>query len=141
VIDGEILVWKEQADPETGEITSGPAPFALLQQRIGRKNVTKKILAEAPVGFIAYDLLEQDGQDVRELAQRERRARLEALLAGTDFRVSPVETAASWLEFARKREQSRERGVEGFMLKRWTPPTAPAAPRPTACGGSGRSIP
>ena len=109
VIDGEILVWKEGDQP---------APFSLLQQRIGRKNLTKKILADAPVTFMAYDLLEQGGEDVRGLPQRERRARLEALLAGTQFRISPVETATSWLEFARRREQSRERGVEGFMLKR-----------------------
>jgi DNA ligase 1 len=118
VIDGEILVWREEADPATGEIAGRPAPFALLQQRIGRKNVTKKILAEAPVSFMAYDLLEQDGADVRGLTQRERRARLQALLAATGFQLSPVETADSWLEFARRREQSRERGVEGFMLKR-----------------------
>jgi DNA ligase-1 len=118
VLDGEILVWKEEADPETGELRGRPAPFALLQQRIGRKNLTKKILAEAPVSFMAYDLLEQDGQDLRGLPQRERRARLEAVLAGTAFRVSPVETAPSWLEFARRRASSRERGVEGFMLKR-----------------------
>lgn len=110
VIDGEIVVWKEDEDQ--------PAPFALLQQRIGRKNLTKKILAEAPVGFIAYDLLEQGGADIRALPQGERRERLEAVLAGTGFRVSPVERDSSWLEFARKREQSRERGVEGFMLKR-----------------------
>ncbi len=118
VLDGEILVWKEAPDPDTGEIAGRPAPFALLQQRIGRKNVTKKVLADAPVSFMAYDLLEQDGADVRGLTQRERRARLEALLAGTGFQLSPVETAASWLAFARRREQSRGRGVEGFMLKR-----------------------
>ena len=118
VLDGEILVWKEEADALTGEITAGPAPFALLQQRIGRKNLTKKILADAPVTFIAYDLLEQDAVDLRALPQRERRARLEALLAGTRFRISPVETAASWLEFAQRRQQSRARRVEGFMLKR-----------------------
>lgn len=110
VLDGEILVWDEAA--------GRPAPFALLQQRIGRKNLTKKILADAPVSFVAYDLLEQGGEDIRALPQRERRARLEALLAGSAIRVSPVEQDASWLEFARKREQSRERGVEGFMLKR-----------------------
>ena len=108
VIDGEILVWRD----------GRPAPFALLQQRIGRKNVTKKILADAPVTFMAYDLLEQGGQDVRALPQRERRARLEALLAGTAFLLSPVERDTSWSDFARKRQQSRERGVEGFMLKR-----------------------
>jgi DNA ligase 1 len=118
VLDGEILVWKEESDPETGGIAGRPAPFALLQQRIGRKNLTKKILAEAPVSFMAYDLLEQGGADVRGLTQRERRERLQALLAGTRFRLSPVERADSWLEFAGTRAQSRERGVEGFMLKR-----------------------
>jgi DNA ligase-1 len=110
VLDGEILVWDDAADR--------PAPFALLQQRIGRKNLTKKILADAPVSFIAYDLLEQGGEDIRTLPQRDRRARLEALLAGTSIRVSPIEQDTSWLEFARRREQSRERRVEGFMLKR-----------------------
>jgi DNA ligase-1 len=110
VIDGEILVWRAQGQR--------PAPFSLLQQRIGRKNLTKKILADAPVSFMAYDLLEQAGEDLRGVTQRERRARLEQLLAGTRFLISPVETAQSWLEFARKREESRERGVEGFMLKR-----------------------
>ncbi|WP_332826169.1 ATP-dependent DNA ligase, partial [Ramlibacter sp.] len=118
VLDGEILVWKDAPDPETGELPDRPAPFSLLQQRIGRKNITRKILADAPVSFMAYDLLEQGGEDVRGLTQRERRQRLEALLAGTRFRLSPVETAASWLEFAQRRGQSRERGVEGFMLKR-----------------------
>ena len=108
VLDGEIMVWKE----------GRPAAFSLLQQRIGRKTLTRKVLADAPVTFMAYDLLEQGGQDIRALAQRERRARLEGLLAGTDFAISPVEVDRSWLEFARRREQSRERGVEGFMLKR-----------------------
>lgn len=118
VLDGEILVWKDLPDPRTGEIAARPAPFALLQQRIGRKNVTKKVLADAPVTFMAYDLLEQGGEDLRELPQHERRSRLEALAAGAGILLSPVETAASWSEFARLREQSRERGVEGFMLKR-----------------------
>ena len=108
VLDGEIMVW----------IAGAPAPFSLLQQRIGRKTLTKKVLADAPVTFMAYDLLEQDGKDIRALPQHERRTRLEALLQDGDFKISPVETDSSWLEFARRREQSRERGVEGFMLKR-----------------------
>lgn len=107
VLDGEIMVWKD-----------GPAPFALLQQRIGRKTLTRKVLVEAPVTFMAYDLLEQGGQDIRGLPQRERRARLEALLQNTGFPISPVETHASWLDFATQRQRSRELGVEGFMLKR-----------------------
>jgi len=108
VLDGEIMVWKEDR----------PAAFSLLQQRIGRKTLTKKVLAEAPVTFMAYDLLELGGTDVRPLPQRERRERLEALLEGTAFQLSPVERDSSWLEFALRRQQSRERGVEGFMLKR-----------------------
>lgn len=110
VIDGEILVWNETANR--------PAPFSLLQQRIGRKNLSKAILEQAPVSFMAYDLIEQDGHDVRALPQRERRARLESLLAPHPMRISPIETASTWLDFARRRESSRELGVEGFMLKR-----------------------
>jgi DNA ligase 1 len=125
VLDGEIMVWKSphpsplpEGEGAQSRKEGGPAPFSLLQQRIGRKILTKKVLADAPVTFVAYDLLEQDRQDIRSLPQRERRARLEALLEGTGFKISPVETDSSWLEFARRREQSRERGVEGFMLKR-----------------------
>ncbi|WBY03402.1 ATP-dependent DNA ligase [Ramlibacter tataouinensis] len=113
VLDGEILVWQAE-----GAGPGRPAPFSLLQQRIGRKNLTRKVLAEAPVTYMAYDLLEQGGTDIRTLPQRERRRRLEALLAGTGFKLSPVEAASSWAAFAQLRERSRERGVEGFMLKR-----------------------
>ncbi len=67
---------------------------------------------------MAYDLLEQERQDIRGLPQHERRARLEALLHGTGFKVSPIERHASWLDFATQRQRSRELGVEGFMLKR-----------------------
>jgi DNA ligase 1 len=119
VLDGEIMVWKEEEEAgPLGTLAGRPAPFSLLQQRIGRKLLNKKVLAEAPVTFMAYDLLEQDGRDVRELPQRERRVRLEALLATTRFKLSPIETASSWLEFAQRRARSRELGVEGFMLKR-----------------------
>ena len=102
--------------------TARVAPFALLQQRIGRKTLTKKVLAEAPVGFIAYDLLEWGGVDLRERPQHERRALLEALAAHgrRSMRCSPVDAVApSWRATARApaRRESRARGVEGFMLK------------------------
>lgn len=109
VLDGEILVWPPGSDR--------PAPFNLLQQRIGRKNLTKKILADAPVSFIAYDLLEHRGVDVREQPQHARRAALEALAAGApSLRLSPL-LHGSWPELAALRAQSRGRGVEGCMLK------------------------
>ena len=109
VIDGEIVVWKD------GKV----APFALLQQRIGRKTLTKKVLADAPAGFIAYDLLEWQGIDERERPQHARRVLLEAAVEATGgaVRLSPVETRADWAELAALREESRARGVEGFMLK------------------------
>ena len=108
VLDGEILVWQDNA----------PASFALLQQRIGRKTLGKKILADAPVTFMAYDILEAGGVDVRTQTQRQRRAQLEAMLAGTALKLSPVEKLDSWGAFATLRTESRARGVEGFMLKR-----------------------
>jgi DNA ligase-1 len=107
VLDGEILVWKD----------GKPAPFNLLQQRIGRKTLNKKVLADAPVSFMAYDLLEWQGEDVREWPQHQRRDKLMALTHDTTLSVSPVEQRATWPELATLREESRARGVEGFMLK------------------------
>ena len=108
VLDGEILVWRDDA----------MASFALLQQRIGRKTLGKKILADAPVTFMAYDILEAGGVDVRMHTQQQRRMQLEATLADTALRLSPVEKRDSWTALATLRTESRARGVEGFMLKR-----------------------
>ena len=113
VIDGEILVWRD------GD--GAPAPFADLQTRIGRKTLSKKLLADTPVVLVAYDLLEEGGVDLRTQGQAERRARLEALVAAVDrpaLRLSPVLQADSWRDFSVLREEARERRVEGFMLKR-----------------------
>ena len=108
VLDGEIVVVKD------GKV----APFSLLQQRIGRKNLTRKVLADAPAGFIAYDILELDSIDLRERPQHDRRGLLEATVAAQPaIRLSPVETRPSWAALAELRHESRARGVEGFMLK------------------------
>lgn len=110
VVDGEILVWKD----------ARPAPFNLLQQRIGRKLLTKKVLADAPVSLMAYDLLEWQGEDIRGWPQHRRREALLALAAQVSAQalmVSPTVEKASWSELAELREESRARGVEGFMLK------------------------
>lgn len=109
VLDGEVVAWKD------GRVQ----PFALLQQRIGRKKLTAAILATVPVQFLAYDLLELNGQDLRAAPLRERRAHLETLLANSSpiLQISPLVTAATWEELATARADSRERNVEGLMLK------------------------
>ena len=109
VLDGELLVWLPGSEH--------PAPFKQLQQRIARKTVGKKLLADAPVQFVAYDLLRQQGQDLRMLPQQQRRERLECLLADSGWRVSPAVQAGGWPELAALRDSARQRGVEGFMLK------------------------
>jgi DNA ligase-1 len=109
VLDGELLVWPDGAER--------PAPFAQLQKRLNRKVLGRKLLADAPVRFIAYDLLEDGGVDLRAQPQAERRTRLEARLHDTPIRLSPLVHAADWPAYAALRAQSRERGVEGFMLK------------------------
>ena len=109
VVDGELLVWPAES-PQ-------PAPFALLQKRITRKTLPKKLLADAPVVLLAYDLLEAAGEDLRAQPQHVRRARLEALAAAYPLRLSPALTAPTWAAHAALRQRARERGVEGFMLK------------------------
>jgi DNA ligase-1 len=75
--------------------------------------------------FLAYDILEYQQQDWRERSLRERRALLEELLAErgqTAIRISPRVSAAQWSVLAKQRESSRERMVEGLMLKRLDSP-------------------
>ena len=109
VVDGELLVWLP-GSPH-------PAPFQRMQQRITRKTLPKKLLAEAPVVLLAYDLLEEDGIDQREQPQQQRRVRLETFAAAHALRLSPAVHADDWAAYAALRESARERGVEGFMLK------------------------
>jgi DNA ligase 1 len=113
VLDGEVLAYRDRV-----------LPFAVLQTRIGRQKLTPRILEDAPAGFMAYDLLEHGGQDIRERPLAERRALLEGVLQGTGSRfiVSPVVEGGTWDELARQRTEARERNVEGLMLKRLSSP-------------------
>ena len=112
VLDGEILAWQG----------AHPLPFATLQKRITRKTVPKKLLAEAPARFVAYDLLEYQGCDLRSKSLAERRAQLSALLdrlaPNLPLGLSPVVEAATWPALAAKRATARDRLAEGLMLKR-----------------------
>jgi DNA ligase-1 len=110
VIDGEILAWRDGA----------VRPFGELQQRIGRKKLSAKVLTDTPVQFLAYDLLEERNEDVRSRPLSERRERLAALLSSCEsgFELSPLVHARSWDELRELRKGSRQRFVEGMMVKR-----------------------
>jgi DNA ligase-1 len=113
VLDGEII----------GFTDTGVLPFAKLQTRIGRKNVTRKNLSEVPVGFIAYDLLEFGGEDWRERSLLERRVQLEKVVLAAAhplLRLSATVAFGGWDELAAARAGAREVGSEGIMLKRKT---------------------
>ncbi|MES2888986.1 MAG: ATP-dependent DNA ligase [Pseudomonadota bacterium] len=113
VLDGELLVWRQ----------GRPGTFQDLQTRINRKTLSAKLLAANPVRFLAYDLLAWNGEDWRTRPLAERRAQLEVLAASHGLDLSPlVDLPAStdgtaWSSWLALRQDARERGVEGFMLK------------------------
>ena len=110
VIDGEVIIWRDE------RVQS----FAELQRRIGRKTPGPRLLRELPALLMAYDLLEEDGADLRHLPGAQRRERLDALVARWDhpsLRASPLLHGVDWGALARLRDTSREHGVEGMMLK------------------------
>jgi DNA ligase-1 len=112
VIDGEILPWRD----------GRPLPFAQLQRRIGRKNLSAKIKAEVPIVVLAYDLLEIEGEDVRAKPLSWRRESLARLVGETKAEsrilLSPVVEASTWDDIRAAKEKARSLGSEGLMLKR-----------------------
>jgi DNA ligase-1 len=113
VLDGELLPWS----------LNGVMPFAQLQRRIGRKTLGRKMLQEVPVVLLVYDLLEWGGEDWRSRALAERRSQLETLLlplASPQLPLSVIVEAQSWDDLTTARAGSRDRNVEGLMLKRRT---------------------
>jgi DNA ligase 1 len=116
VMDGEVLAWDAGA----------PMPFQELQKRLNRKRRQVMLFDDVPVIFMAYDILEHAGEDVRERPTDERRHLLESLLndvelahgTQTHLRLSPLVAFDSWDNLATTRERSRDLAVEGLMLKR-----------------------
>ena len=120
VIDGELLVRGEGQGDALGE-GAGAASFNALQQRLGRKSVTKKMLSESPAFVRCYDLLFDGDEDLRGLRWDQRRARLEAFMGRIDsdrFDLSQVIDVPDFASLAEMREGAREGAIEGVMLKR-----------------------
>jgi DNA ligase-1 len=120
VLDGELLAVRD------GRLLG----FSALSKRASRRRVTKQVLAEVPCAFVAYDLLETEGVDLRDRPLADRRTALERLVpvpfadalaghaAGAGPFLSPLVAGGSWDALAGLRAESRTRGVEGLMLKR-----------------------
>jgi DNA ligase-1 len=112
VVDGEVIVWPAGVER--------PLPFAALQRRLGRRSPSAALRRDCPAAFVAYDLLEQAGEDLRSQPLLERRRRLEALLQASgepQLRLSPLLPLPSWDGLERLRLEARRAGAEGVMLK------------------------
>jgi len=120
VLDGELLV--RGTDQGVADVHGGvAASFNALQQRLGRKNVSQKMLAEAPAFVRLYDILFDGDEDLRELAWEQRRPRLEAFVPTLDperFDVSQLIEADSFEALEDLRANARDVAIEGIMLKR-----------------------
>ncbi len=116
VLDGEVIAVEDAA----------PRPFAELQRRLGTTRVEPMLFGGTPVAFIAFDLLELDGVDLRSEALEQRRHRLETLLRDRDpldpIRLGPIVEVHSWSTAAEVRAESRRRRIEGLVVKRRSSP-------------------
>ncbi|RYB03310.1 cisplatin damage response ATP-dependent DNA ligase [Lichenibacterium ramalinae] len=128
-LDGELLVV----------IDGRVQPFSSLQQRLNRKTVSAKTIAQYPIHCRVYDLLVADGEDLRALPFADRRRRLEAFVAAIDdprVDLSPVVPFADWDALAGIRSDPAAHGagddadaIEGLMLKRRDSPYVPGRPK------------
>jgi DNA ligase-1 len=119
VLDGELLV-RGEAQGSGLEVTSA-ASFNALQQRLGRKIVSQKMLGAYPAFVRLYDILFDGPEDLRELAWDQRRPRLEAFAEQLDperFDISHLIGARSFEELEELRANARDVAIEGIMLKR-----------------------
>ena len=122
-LDGELVVWRDGA----------VAPFGDLQQRLNRKTVDARTMAAFPAAILAYDILADGAEDVRGRSLRDRRARLEAVVAshaGGRLHLSPLIDYADWDQLARLRaDPPVGAAAEGIMLKRWDSPYLAGRPK------------
>jgi DNA ligase-1 len=120
VLDGELLV--RGADQGIADMHGGAAAsFNALQQRLGRKNVSQKMLASYPAFVRLYDILFYGDEDLRDLSWSERRPRLERFASEIDadrFDVSQLIEAESFEALEDLRLNARDSSIEGIMLKR-----------------------
>jgi len=71
ILDGEIVAWEQPGRAR---------PFSVLQQRLGRKKVSDRMLREIPVAYLVFDVLYADGKLLIDRPLRERERVLDELL-------------------------------------------------------------
>jgi DNA ligase-1 len=128
VLDGELLVRGSHQGGQRENRQGGAASFNALQQRLGRKTVSKAMLADYPAFVRLYDILIDGEEDMRPLSWEQRRMKLEDFVPRLDperFDISQVIAASSLDELAAIRERARDDAIEGVMLKRRDSPYVP----------------
>jgi DNA ligase-1 len=120
VLDGELLV--RGSDQGVADVHGGAAAsFNALQQRLGRKTVSQKMLGSFPAFVRLYDVLFDGAEDLRDLAWEQRRTRLEVFTDRLDsdrFDISQLIEAQSFQQLEDLRLNARDVAIEGIMLKR-----------------------
>ncbi len=119
VLDGEILIWDE--------IKNCPKEFSLLQKRLGRKSPSAKIQKDLPVVFIAYDILEMNGNDIRSKILSERRDILEETFSNLisedqnnnsdKIKITKLLKIKNWEELEEAKNSARNIKTEGLIIK------------------------
>jgi len=137
VIDAELLIRRESLHPKTTKLPGvlpDVASFNQLQQRLNRKTVSPKLLADSPAMLCCYDILFHQGKDLRERSWQARRALLENWYHDADldpliFRISELLPWKDWNTLRELRQQSRAAEMEGIMLKNKTSCYLPGRPK------------
>ena len=118
VLDGEILIWDENKNH--------PKNFSLLQKRLGRKSPSLKIQKDLPVVFMAYDILEINGKDIRSKILSERRNILEKSFSNLisedksiigKIKITKLHQISNWIDLEEVKNSARKSNTEGLVIK------------------------
>ena len=118
VLDGEILIWDENKNR--------PKDFSLLQKRLGRKSPSLKIQKDLPVVFMAYDILEINGKDIRSKILSERRNILEKSFSNLisedksiigKIKITKLHQISNWIDLEEVKNSARKSNTEGLVIK------------------------
>ena len=118
VLDGEILIWDENKNR--------PKNFSLLQKRLGRKSPSLKIQKDLPVVFMAYDILEINGKDIRSKILSERRNILEKSFSNLisedksiigKIKITKLHQISNWIDLEEVKNSARKSNTEGLVIK------------------------